>query len=308
MADFPSGTDPGPITFRLKRTKKAGHTYPLKLTPHQREALLRLTRLGRTLTQKLEGAGDGAQIVPVAWNEPHTLDDETGHAAVSARNADEKRLPAVLDRLVKFFEEEHAEVFAPVSPKARKRPKKSGLSFQFEVTLLDIKTAIWRRIRVPDCTLDSLHPYIQAAFGRENCHLHQFEIGGVLCGEPDPDGDGFGPDFVDEADVLLSRPLPPSFLKARWVYEHDSGDGRRHEVLSEGFPPQDPEAKSPLCVEGKRACPPEDCGGPRGYADCLAALADPEHEQHDELLEWRGPFDPEKFDPKQATKEVRKVK
>ena len=52
------------------------------------------------------------------------------------------------------------------------------------------------------------------------------------------------------------------------------------------------------CLEGKRACPPEDYGGPWGYADSLAAIADPNHEQHDELQAWRGPFDPEAFDAK----------
>jgi len=266
LQDYLAGRGSEAIVFRLKRTKKASHTYSLKLTQHQREALLRLTRLGRTLTKKLEGVGDGTQIVPVTWNELHKLNDETGQAAVYARNADKKRLLAVLDRLVKFFEEEHAEVFAPESPKARKRPKKSDLSFQFKVTLLDIKPAIWRRIQVPDCTLTDLHEYIQAAFGWENYHLHQFEIGGVLYGEPDPDGDDFDMDVEDETVVLLSKLLPKSSRKARWIYEYDFGDGWRHEVLFEGFPPIDPKAKVPLCLEGERACPPEDCGGPPGYA------------------------------------------
>ena len=51
---------------------------------------------------------------------------------------------------------------------------------------------------------------------------------------------------------------------------------------------------------GERACPPEDCGGPWGYADYLAAIADPQHERHEELLEWRGPFDPEAFDAEEG--------
>jgi len=62
-----------------------------------------------------------------------------------------------------------------------------------------------------------------------------------------------------------------------------------------------------MCLEGERACPPEDCGGPWGYADYLAAIADPNHEQHVALLAWRGPFDPEAFDAKKATKEMRKA-
>ena len=213
---------------------------------------------------------------------------------------------AVMSRVVKFFEEEHAEVFDLDAPTTR-RPAKTDLLFQFKITLLDIKPAIWRRIQVPDCTLVDLHEYIQAAFGWENYHLHQFEIDGVRYSQPAPDGDDFDMDFEDETDVLLSKLLPKSSRKARWVYEYDFGDGWRHEVLFEGFPPIDPKAKSPLCLEGERACPPEDCGGPPGYGDYLAAIADPQHEQHEEMLEWRGPFDPEAFDAKKATKEMRKV-
>jgi len=82
----------------------------------------------------------------------------------------------------------------------------------------------------------------------------------------------------------------------------------RHEVLFEGFLPEDPEAKSPLCVKGKRACPPEDCGGPTGYYDHLAAVTDPRHERHKEMRDWRGPFDPDAFDAMMATAEMRRVK
>ena len=59
-------------------------------------------------------------------------------------------------------------------------------------------------------------------------------------------------------------------------------------------------------AEGERACPPEDVGGPWGYADYLVAIADPDHEYHEEFLEWTGPFDSDKFDVKKATREMRK--
>ena len=117
-----------------------------------------------------------------------------------------------------------------------------------------------------------------------------------------------GLEMIDETDVPLGKPIPKSGRKSRWIYEYDFGDGWRHEVLFEGFVTVDPKVRCPQCVEGARACPPEDCGGPWGYADYLAAIADPQHERHDELLEWRGPFDPEAFDAKKATKEMRKVK
>jgi hypothetical protein len=184
----------------------------------------------------------------------------------------------------------------------------TNLLFQFKITLLDVKPSIWRRIQVPDCTLVDLHGYIQAAFGWENYHLHQFQIDGVWYSQPAPVGDDFGMDFDDETDVLLSKLLPKSSRKARWIYEYDFGDGWRHEVSFEGFPPIDPKAKGPLCLEGGRACPPEDCGGPPGYASYIAAIADPQHEQHEEMLRWRGPFDPEAFDAKKAAKKMRKVK
>jgi hypothetical protein len=286
LKDYLAGEGPDAIVFRLKRTKKAKEAYPLKLTQQQRETLLQCTQLSRNLKKKIEQAGEGTQIVLVTWNELHKLND-----------------------VVKFFEEEHAEVFDVFSPPARKRrPARTDILFQFKITLLNIKPAIWRRIQVPDCTLVDLHEYIQAAFGWENYHLHQFQIDGVWYSRPAPDGDNFGMDFEDETDVLPSKLLPKSSRKARWIYEYDFGDGWRHEVLFEGFPTNDPRAKYPLCLEGGRACPPEDCGGPTGYASYLSVIADPKHEQHEEMLGWRGPFDPEVFDANMTTKEMRNVK
>jgi Plasmid pRiA4b ORF-3-like protein len=309
LRDYLAGTNPGPIVFRLKRSRKASETYPLKLTQLQRQTLLRLTHLSRGLKKKIEQAVEGTQIVGVTWNELHKLNDEAGQAAVYARGSDLKRLMAVQVRLIKFFEAEHAEVFGFETPKTRKkRLTKSALLYQFRITLLDIKPAIWRRIQVLDCTLTDLHQCIQAAFGWWDYHLHQYEIDGVLYSELAPDGDDFGMDFEDETQVLLSKLLPKSASRTRWVYEYDFGDGWRHDVLFEGCPPIDPKVRYPLCLEGERACPPEDCGGPGGYVEYLAAIADPEHQEHEEMREWRGPFDPEAFDPQKATGEMRKAK
>ena len=177
--------------------------------------------------------------------------------------------------------------------------------FQFKITLEHIKPAIWRRIQVPDCTLVAFHECIQAAFGWENCHLHQFDIDGVRYSQPSPDGDDFDLDFEDETDMLLSMLLPQSAKRKRWTYEYDFGDGWRHAILFEKLPTRDPKAKYPLCLEGERACPPEDCGGPYGYEDFLTAIADPQDERHEEMLEWCGPFDPEAFDAKEATTAMR---
>lgn len=97
LEDFMAGNDPGPIVFRLKRTRKASETYPLKLTQKQRETLLQCTHLSRNLKKKIERAAEGTQVVPVTWNELHKLNDETGQAVVNARNADKQRLMAVMD-------------------------------------------------------------------------------------------------------------------------------------------------------------------------------------------------------------------
>ena len=178
---------------------------------------------------------------------------------------------------------------------------------RFKITLLGIKPAIWRRIRVRNCTLAELHNTIQAVMGWENYHLHQFKIDRDRYGPPSPDDFDIDPGMKDEAQVLLSELLPKSGKRTRWIYEYDFGDGWRHRVQFEGCSSIEKNAKYPLCLEGQRACPPEDVGGPWGYAEYVKAVADPDHERHEEFMEWRGPFDPEAFDAKQATREMRNV-
>lgn len=292
-----------------KKSDTPGDNYPLKLTQQQRESLVHHTRLKRPVKQKVEKAGEGTQTVLLTRKELDDLNDEIGQAAVYATGPDKKRLLAVLRKVTDLFEAvEDAASLAVTRATTRRPAQTTNLLFQFKLTLLDIKPAIWRRIQVPDCTLDVFHLYIQAAFGWWNYHLHQFEIGGERYGPTEPEGMDLGLETEDETGAWLSDLLPKTKRKARWVYEYDFGDGWRHEVLFEGSPSADPKAKYPLCVEGARACPPEDCGGPWGYVDFLAAITDSEHEQHAELLEWRGPFDPEAFDPKKTTAEMRKVR
>ncbi len=84
LSDYLAGNDPGPIVFRLKRTRKASEMYPLRLAQQQRETLLNYTQLSRTLKNKIKQAGEGTQIVGISWNELHKLNDETGEAAVYA--------------------------------------------------------------------------------------------------------------------------------------------------------------------------------------------------------------------------------
>lgn len=183
-----------------------------------------------------------------------------------------------------------------------------GGIYQFKITLLESKPSIWRRIQVRDCMLDKLHEHIQTAMGWTNSHLHQFHINGERFGDPALLGnESEDSDYIDSTKTLLSAILPKTGKRFAFKYEYDFGDGWQHEVLFEGSPPVDPQAKYPLCLEGERACPPEDCGGVWGYADFLEAIRDPKHEEHEAMLEWiGGRFDPEKFDVKRATQAMKK--
>jgi hypothetical protein len=284
--------------LRIK-TKPLEHFW---LAPGQRDVLLLVPGISKSIKNKL--AKDKSLTVAEVASMTMALAEDLPEGEAQQQVAILLVAKHLMDRL-------QEGIVSLTESKTNQKPKAkakaaSGVLFQFKITLLDIKPAIWRRIQIRDCTLGDLHEHIQTAMGWWNYHLHQFNIDGEQYGPPSPDD--FGMEMIDEDGVQLSGLLPKSGKKTRWNYEYDFGDGWRHEVVFEGYPPADPKAKYPLCVEGERACPPEDCGGPWGYADYLAAIADPNHEQHDEMMEWRGPFDPSVFDAKKATKEMRKVK
>ena len=91
------------------------------------------------------------------------------------------------------------------------------------------------------------------------------------------------------------------------AYEYDFGDGWEHALVVEAVLPPEPGVRYPVCVGGKRACPPEDCGGPWGYGELLAAIGDPEHPAHADRLAWLGgPFDSEAFDVADANRRLAK--
>jgi hypothetical protein len=184
----------------------------------------------------------------------------------------------------------------------------TGEVYQFKITLMDTRPPIWRRIRVGDCTLDKLHEHIQTSMGWTNSHLNHFRIGGTLYGDPMLLQETFGElRYEDSTTARLSDILPASGERASFEYEYDFGDGWLHEVLFEGRLQAEPGKTYPLCLEGARACPPEDVGGVWGYVDFLAAIADPENEQHEEMREWIGrKFDPEAFNPTVATRRMKR--
>jgi hypothetical protein len=159
---------------------------------------------------------------------------------------------------------------------------------QLLVRLRDIEPAIWRQLVVPaSLTLRELHAVIQTAMGWQGYHLHLFEIDGVRYGDVE---DMDGP-LGDEEAFTVGQAVATA---TGFRYEYDFGDGWIHDLRVE---PVTIGSSTPHLVDGARSCPPEDCGGPWGYQHLLEVLADPAHEEHEQLLEWiGGAFDPEAFD------------
>jgi hypothetical protein len=201
-----------------------------------------------------------------------------------------------------------ANLLLPAEPMKTKKPKPTDTVYQLKITLKESQPPIWRRIQVKDCTLDKMHEHIQTVMGWTNSHLHHFKIGEQFYGDPMLIGDNFEEfEYEDSTTTTLSDIIPENRRKFRFEYEYDFGDSWYHEILFEGHAKEEPGKKYPLCLDGERACPPEDCGGIWGYPDFIQAIENQDHERHEELLEWiGGSFDPEVFDPAAATKEMKK--
>lgn len=167
-------------------------------------------------------------------------------------------------------------------------------TYQLRVALSGAKPPIWRRFLVsPTTSLAELHEVLQMVMGWDNCHLHHFRHGERYYAPPSPWDDGFGPSNVDSRKVgigqLLRKPKD-------WIaYLYDFGDSWRHRVTLQKILPLDPAIRLPVCIAGKRSCPPEDCGGLWGYYEMLEALGSPGHEQHEDMVDWIGSFDPDDF-------------
>lgn len=188
-----------------------------------------------------------------------------------------------------------------------KNPARSP-GYQFKITLADYQPLIWRRILVPEGTLDDLHEWIQTAMGWTNSHLHQFTIRRKLYGDPMLlESDMFDIQLVDSLKTslasLFDKPRPPK----KFTYEYDFGDGWLHEVAFEGLTAPPPRTKLPCCLQGERSCPPEDVGGVWGYAEFLEAIRDPQHPDHAHYLEWASDdFDAEVFEVGETTQAMRR--
>ena len=172
-------------------------------------------------------------------------------------------------------------------------PAKPVSAVELTVTLREVDPPVWRRLLVPQrTTLRDLHGLLQAAMGWQDTHLSMFELGGRSYG-----------DVEDMEDLGDPRAVTVGSIPDGTVfrYDYDFGDGWEHDIRVDGRRT----AEAPACVDGARACPPEDSGGPLGYAEMLAILTAPRHPEHADVTEWLGgPFDPEAFDVAAATRRI----
>ena len=173
--------------------------------------------------------------------------------------------------------------------------------FQFKITLQEIKPVIWRRIQIPtNYTFWDFHVAIQDSMGWFDCHLHRFEIKpprahkSIEIGIPFEDDDLYDFETIAGWETKVDKYFTKIGNTALYIY--DFGDNWHHNILFEGIIIREKGYKYPKCIDGKRLAPPENCGGDIGYYDFLEAVSNPEHEEHDRMIEWNnGEFNPENF-------------
>lgn len=181
-------------------------------------------------------------------------------------------------------------------------PNKKINIYQFKISLLGVSPKVWRRIQVPEnYKFSDLHDAIQDAMGWYDCHLHEFSLVSPKTGLEDRVGmldDGSweqDSEVLDETKIKIAKYFSNENKLAR--YEYDFGDCWEHDVLFEKILPAEDGVKYPRCVDGKNACPPEDCGGIWGYKEMLKIINNPKHPEHLEWKQWLDEeFDPEEFD------------
>ena len=159
--------------------------------------------------------------------------------------------------------------------------------YTMKVTLLDVEPPVWRRFVAPSfMKLEHLHELLQAFMGWDNAHLYAFTINGKRFSTSER---GFSVDAMwdkedsyDAADYELCQLIKSGMT---FHYEYDFGDGWEHEIVVENDTASKDTKHCFYCIEGERACPPEDCGGPGGYEHLLEILSDPNDPEYEERLD-----------------------
>lgn len=193
-------------------------------------------------------------------------------------------------------------------------PAKEIKKYTIRIKLRRISPSIWRKIEVPSSVkLTSLAEIILTAMGWENTHLHQFYVKGsrgfrgTIYSTAKMDGDEY---FAWETksywggDYSIGHLLEA--VKDKVLFEYDFGDSWEHEVvLSKVEDYADSEQPRVRLLDGKRACPPEDCGGVWGYSDLCEAMQHPRSARAREFKDWLGyKYNPEKFCLEDAQKDI----
>jgi len=189
--------------------------------------------------------------------------------------------------------------------------KPAAPSYQLKVVLVGAQPPIWRRLQVPgNANLGWLHAVLQLAMGWTNSHLHHFLTHEARYTDPRQmdDLDSGGEPDRNEVKATLMQIAPDQ--GAQFGYEYDFGDSWEHEITVEKILPPNPAAGTTAhCLEGARACPPEDCGGIWGYANLLKILKNRKHAEHTQMMEWiGGSFDAETFDSAKVNRWLQKLK
>ena len=157
---------------------------------------------------------------------------------------------------------------------------------RLRIILNDVDPQAMRHIEAPlKVRLDRLHDIIQAAMGWTDTHLYEFRVGDAGWGVPDPDGCYDGP--MDAKKMTLEKLIDQTGTRTI-QYIYDFGDDWDHSIRIERVNEAAPGMTYPRLLKATGACPPEDVGGAWGYEEFLEALADPDHEQHEDMVRWSG--------------------
>jgi hypothetical protein len=185
--------------------------------------------------------------------------------------------------------------------------KDSLLIYQLKVELADIEPVIWRRFLIPsNITLHRMHLILQELMGWTNSHLYRYKIGEKQYGEPDPDDDFNELNFINSRRTKLNRVITQK--GDIFIYEYDFGDSWIHNIVVEDILEPVDKARYPICLEGERACPPEDCGGPWGYSRLLGIIANPDNEEYEETKTWLGShFNPTLFSLQKVNRRIKPI-
>lgn len=169
--------------------------------------------------------------------------------------------------------------------------------YTLRIELLNIEPLIWRRVQIDgNASLGYLHHTIQAAFGWEDAHLHEFEVGVDRFTNVHDGGAELADDVEDESVQAIESVA--AAVGDAFGYRYDFGDDWEHRIVVERI---ELVAHLVVCASvtaGERACPPEDIGGSSGYAAFITRLkGEAGVDEATRYLDRIGPdYDPNLFD------------